>query len=71
MPQPIDEGEELQRLAGLQLRDRLIRGLDLPQTLISLLASPQSPPPLPTSLLTPSAPTAQSSTQQPSMYVEL
>ena len=47
----IDEEEERERLAGLQIRERLVRNLDIPQTLSYLLASPQSPPPLPTSTL--------------------
>ncbi|CAI8013220.1 Tubulin polyglutamylase TTLL13 [Geodia barretti] len=47
----IDEEEERERLAGLQVRERLVRNLDLPQTLSFLLASPRSPPPLPTSTL--------------------
>ena len=49
----IDEEEELQRLAGLQLRERLVRGLDLPQALSLLLSSPH---PSPSSLLAPQAP---------------
>lgn len=53
VPQDIIEEEELERLAGLQIRDRLIRGLDLPNVISSMLASPQSPPPLLTSLLAP------------------
>ena len=49
-PEKIDEGEELQRLAGLQLRARLIRDLNLPQTLSFLFGCSQAPSPLPTTL---------------------
>jgi tubulin polyglutamylase TTLL6/13 len=49
----IDEEEERGRLAGLQVREQLVRNLDLHETLSFLLASPQSPSPLPTSTLAP------------------
>ena len=62
----IDEEEERERLAGLQMRERLVKNLDLPQTLSFLLASPQSPPPFPTSTLTGTLPLRRpSSTHQP------
>lgn len=53
VPTAIFELEELERLASLQMRDRLVRGLDLPHHLTALLTPRQLAIPLPSSILPP------------------